>query len=254
MATLSTSTWGDPSATKHVLLIHGITSSSQCWYRIAHEFASRGYFVIAPDLLGHGHARRGTDYTIAAMVEELKPLLTLPGHDYEHPYQIVIGHSLGGVVASALIPFLECSRPVRVVLVDPPLKPPQETTAIYADAIANNFKNPKTPEEYLRENPLWTREDAILKYSSVGLCDSAAVRAILEQMKPWSFAHLLSSVPDNVKVTVLAADPAKVPCVREEDLKPYPHVTVKTVWGASHNIPRELPLVVVDTALEGTTS
>jgi hypothetical protein len=73
-------------------------------------------------------------------------------------------------------------------------------------------------------------------------------------MKPWSFAHLLSSVPDNVRVTVLAADPAKVPCVREEDLKPYPHVTVKTVWGASHNIPRELPLVVVDTALEGTTS
>ena len=44
MAALSASTWGDPTATKRVLLIHGITASSQCWYRIAQEFASRGKF------------------------------------------------------------------------------------------------------------------------------------------------------------------------------------------------------------------
>jgi len=55
-------------------------------------------------------------------------------------------------------------------------------------------------------------------------------------------------------VIVLAADPSKLPlpAVREEELKPYPDVTVKTVWGASHMIPLEFPLVVVGTALEGT--
>ena len=53
-------------------------------------------------------------------------------------------------------------------------------------------------------------------------------------------------------MTVLAADPSKAPCVRVEDLKAYPHVNAKTVWNASHMIPFEFPLVVVETALEGT--
>lgn len=46
MSALYTSTWGNPNATKHVLLIHGITASSQMWYRVAQEFASRGKFHI----------------------------------------------------------------------------------------------------------------------------------------------------------------------------------------------------------------
>ena len=62
------------------------------------------------------------------------------------------------------------------------------------------------------------------------------------------------TAPDNVKVTVLAADPSKFPCVREEDLRAYPDVTAKTVWGASHLIPFEVPQVVIETALQGTES
>ena len=77
---------------------------------------------------------------------------------------------------------------------------------------------------------------------------------LAQQNVPWSFSHLLSTAPDNVKVTVLAADPSKLPCVRAEDMKPYPHVIAKTVWGASHLIPLELPLVVVEAALEGIES
>lgn len=68
---------------------------------------------------------------------------------------------------------------------------------------------------------------------------------------PWSFSNQLLAAPDNVKVTVLAADPSKAPCVRVEDLEPYPHVIAKTVWGASHVIQLEFPLVVIETALEG---
>jgi len=74
---------------------------------------------------------------------------------------------------------------------------------------------------------------------------------LVQQNDPWSFSHQLSTVADNVKAIVLAADPSKAPYVREEELKPYPHVTAKTVWGASHMILFEFPLVVVETALEG---
>ncbi|KAI9570441.1 Alpha/Beta hydrolase protein [Boletus coccyginus] len=250
MAALSTSTWGDPTSTKHVLLIHGITCSSQFWHRIAQEFASRGYFVTAPDLLGHGNARRSSDYTITAMAEELRPLFATAGSN-DHPYHVVVGHSLGGIVATALFPLLKSTRPVRVILVDLPLELVPESTAFYRKLFGDMTRNPKTPEAYLKEYPLWTKEDAIFYSMSVHLCDAAVVEAIFDQNGPWSFSHQLLTVPDNVKAIVLAADPSKMPCVREEELKPYPHVTAKTVWDASHLIPLEFPLVVVETALEG---
>jgi hypothetical protein len=185
------------------------------------------------------------------LTEELRPLFTIPGHD-DPPYDVVVGHSLGGLVASALLPLLKCTRPVRVVLVDPPLEQTPEQVAFHRTLFGNTVRNPKTPEEIQHERPQCTKENAILFSLSVRLCDVAAVEAILDQNVPWSFSHQLSLAPDNVQLTVLAADPSKAPCVRVEDLKAYPHVNAKTVWNASHMIPFEFPLVVVETALEGT--
>ena len=198
MAGLSTSTWGDPAATKHVLLIHGIMGSSRSWHRIAQEFASRGkfhnqataehasdtflpdagYFVTAPDLLGHGCARRSSDYTIAALEEELRPLFTTGC--IHHFYDIVVGYSLGGVVAAALLPLLKSTRPVRVVLVDPPLEQTPESTAFYRKLFGDMIRNPKTPEAYLKEYPLWTMEDAIFCSMDLHLCNTAVVEAIFD--------------------------------------------------------------------------
>ncbi|KAG9308181.1 hypothetical protein JVU11DRAFT_12352 [Chiua virens] len=71
-----------------------------------------------------------------------------------------------------------------------------------------------------------------------------------QQNLPWSFSHLLSAAPDNVKLTVLAADPSMDDrCMTVEQAKPYPHVTAKTVWGASHNIQRDMPRAIVEAAL-----
>ncbi|KAH0828839.1 Alpha/Beta hydrolase protein [Lanmaoa asiatica] len=244
MAALCASTWGDPAATKHVLLIHGLTGSSQTWHRIAQELASRRYFVIAPDLLGHGNARRSSDYTVGALAEELRPFFTTAGGN-DHPFHVVVGHSLGGLVASALFPLLKSAQTVQVVLVDPPLELTPELVAHFRKLFHDNLRNPKTPEAYLQESPLWTREDAIFRSLSERLCDVATVETIFDVR-----LFILLGTPDNVKVTVLAADPSKGACVREEDLKPYPHVTAKTVWGASHLIPVEFPQVIIETALE----
>ncbi|KIJ60854.1 hypothetical protein HYDPIDRAFT_116719 [Hydnomerulius pinastri MD-312] len=249
---LSASTWGPPTAIKHVLLIHGLTSSSQVWYRVAQDFAARGYSVTAPDLLGHGTARRAvSDYTVSALAEEFRPLLTAtPASANGGRYDVVIGHSLGGLVALALLPLLKSDRPVRVVLVDPPLEQSPELVAHYRKLYPFNVRNPKTAEAHLEANPLWTKEDAAFKALSERLCDPVAVEAIFDQNVPWSFSHHLTTIPDNVNLTILAADPSKTPCVKEEDLKVYPHVIAKTVWGATHSIPREFPEVIVQSALE----
>ena len=55
-----------------------------------------------------------------------------------------------------------------------------------------------------------------------------------------------------MSVTVLAADPSRGAVVKEEDVKGFPGVAFKTVWGASHMIPIDAPQVIIETALQST--
>jgi pimeloyl-ACP methyl ester carboxylesterase len=75
-----------------LLLLHGVTNSSQTWEPVARELAG-SFTVIAPDLLGHGESAtpRG-DYSLGAHASGVRDLLTLLGHERA----TVVGHSLGG--------------------------------------------------------------------------------------------------------------------------------------------------------------
>ncbi|KAG9309714.1 hypothetical protein JVU11DRAFT_10390 [Chiua virens] len=238
MAALFASTWGDPNANNRVFLVHGISSSSLSWNHVALDFASRGKLLSTP--------RKAHDYIVSLrLVHGLRPFFT-----NDHRYDIVIGHSLGALVVSALLPLLKSSRSVHVVLSDPPLEQSPEQIAHHRETRVHSIRHPKSPDACQQENPLYTREDAIIKSMNIHLCDVAALEAIFDQNQPWSFSHLLSTAPDNVKLTVLAADPSKDACIREEDLKPYPHVTVKTVWGSPHTMHIAYPRDIVEVALQ----
>jgi pimeloyl-ACP methyl ester carboxylesterase len=78
-----------------LLLLHGVTNSSQTWEPVARALSER-FTLIAPDLLGHGDsaAPRG-DYSLGAHASGARDLLTALGHDHV----TVVGHSLGGGVA-----------------------------------------------------------------------------------------------------------------------------------------------------------
>jgi pimeloyl-ACP methyl ester carboxylesterase len=78
-----------------LLLLHGITNSSQTWERVA-PLLSRRFTVLAPDLLGHGESAtpRG-DYSLGAHAAGIRDVLTALGHKRV----TVVGHSLGGGIA-----------------------------------------------------------------------------------------------------------------------------------------------------------
>jgi pimeloyl-ACP methyl ester carboxylesterase len=78
-----------------LLLLHGITNSSETWEHVAGRLAER-FTVIAPDLLGHGQsaAPRG-DYSLGAHASGVRDLLTALGTERA----TVVGHSLGGGIA-----------------------------------------------------------------------------------------------------------------------------------------------------------
>ena len=78
-----------------LLLLHGVTNTSQTWEPVAAEL-SRSFTLIAPDLLGHGDSAtpRG-DYSLGAHASGVRDLLSLLGHEHA----TVVGHSLGGGIA-----------------------------------------------------------------------------------------------------------------------------------------------------------
>jgi pimeloyl-ACP methyl ester carboxylesterase len=78
-----------------LLLLHGVTNSSQTWERVAPLLSER-FTVIAPDLLGHGESAtpRG-DYSLGAHAAGVRDVLSALGHKRV----TVVGHSLGGGIA-----------------------------------------------------------------------------------------------------------------------------------------------------------
>lgn len=101
---------GDPA----LVLIHGITENRRMWHPLLSSLAE-GREVLAVDLRGHGESDIEAPYdpiTYATDVAETVQALGL-----ERP--LVIGHSLGGIVASAYAAVAPC---VGIVNIDQPLR------------------------------------------------------------------------------------------------------------------------------------
>lgn len=78
-----------------ILLVHGIAGSYDTWDLILSKLAER-FYVIAPDLLGHGRsAKPKGDYSLGAYASGLRDLLQV----LEVDSVTVVGHSMGGGVA-----------------------------------------------------------------------------------------------------------------------------------------------------------
>ncbi|MFI6330231.1 alpha/beta fold hydrolase [Micromonospora chersina] len=95
---------GDETGTRHLLLLHGMGATGEVWLPWAplleRHWAGRW---LAPDLAGHGWSPPLPGYSFDALaqrvVEGLGPVTERLG---PHDRLVLLGHSLGGVVALAL--------------------------------------------------------------------------------------------------------------------------------------------------------
>jgi pimeloyl-ACP methyl ester carboxylesterase len=100
---------GDP-----MLLIHGLTESGEAWGDIPERLAPMARVVVV-DLPGHGRSGRAPSYGLFDLVGAVGAVVA--AESLEKPR--VVGHSLGGTIASALA----VAVPVQsVVNVDQPLR------------------------------------------------------------------------------------------------------------------------------------
>jgi len=96
-----------------IILIHGITSSSENWKTVGPMLA-RDYTVLAPDLVGHGQsAKPRGDYSMGAFASGIRDLTMA----LDIGPATVIGHSLGGGVAMQFS-YQFPERAVRLALID----------------------------------------------------------------------------------------------------------------------------------------
>jgi pimeloyl-ACP methyl ester carboxylesterase len=184
------------------LLIHGVTSSSRTWWRVGPALAGRGFRVLAVDLPGHGASPRTVDElsladlagdvaeTVLAQVGETVP----PGAP--GPVDLLVGHSLGALVALELVR----ARPGfgrRLVVEDPPGPRSVDWAALAAGIEADTGRAAADPEPLRRDleaaNPSWPPGEAERRVADLADCDGRAVAAAARPGIAFDLAALLAA-------------------------------------------------------------
>ncbi|MFT5612058.1 MAG: pimeloyl-ACP methyl ester carboxylesterase [Arenicella sp.] len=103
-----------PSRAPNVLCLHGISNSRDTWYETVDRLRDR-FRVWTLDFRGHGHSDRAQRYLVEDYTSDAQAVLDQIGQP-----TIVVGHSLGAIVAVRLAQYP--NENVRAVfLEDPPM-------------------------------------------------------------------------------------------------------------------------------------
>lgn len=215
-----------------------MTMSSQSWEGVAQLLVADGFFVVAPNLLGHGW-RRSTNYRVSNIAEDLRPYFAM-GTSYD----VIIGHSFGGPVTLSLLPFLPKTQNTTVILLDPALELTEEKIKMNAPLVENELTRIRTPEEHMADNPAWSRRDCISRALGMAMCDRNAIE-MFRQNTPWSFSGLIKNIPPNVKITTLVSDP-KFNDILEHVPSDVERLNTRVLTGIGHWIQYELPQAIMD--------
>lgn len=108
-------TWGNP-ADPPILLLHGMLDQGATWEMVATRLAADGFYVVAPDLRGHGrsgHAPLCSEYHLVDFVADMDVIVQHwceAGQSLANQPITLVGHSMGSLVAA----MLAAARPDRI--------------------------------------------------------------------------------------------------------------------------------------------
>lgn len=214
------------AGSRTAVLIHGFMSDSRSWHRVTAELEHRGFRVLAVDLAGHGSSPRSRHYSPGAwaddVVETLQPILS-------GPPDLVMGHSLGGLVASLVA---ERLSPRTAIYIDPAFAFPRGPRgALYKVLFAIS---PRPRRSILaRLNPRWDATDIELELAGRRVWDRRTLLGMVDtrMLAPPSTLNAPSLV-------VLAEKSWLVPAPTAVQLRRL-GMTVETVPGSGHAVFRD---------------
>jgi pimeloyl-ACP methyl ester carboxylesterase len=229
MVQLPETTWGDPAAQRRALLVHGLTSSGATWWRVGEALADAGWRVTAVDLRGNGDAPVTESYTFADYAGDL------PGTGWD----VVIGHSLGGAVAT--LAGLREGFARRVVLLDPALVLP---TGKLEGLLEGELSELALDEEGFRAlRPAWHPLDVSLKAAATAKATAHMVERTIADNTPWTALDEAERLP--VPTLIIGGDHSvysMLPTATAEALvATNPLIEYRVVEGSGHSPHRDRP-------------
>lgn len=235
--TLPRIVWGEPSAARRALLVHGLGSSGALMWRLGDALAEAGWQATAVDLRGHGDAPRALDYSVAAYGADLAHTWPEGGGAWD----AVVGHSLGGA-SSTVAAASESDWTRRLVLIDPAIHVAARDASIVRRSQERAFADTRL-EVVQQEHPHWHPQDQELKVDAVLRASAWAVEQTSAQNQPWDVRAYAARLA--VPTHVIAADPAVYSIftgeLATEVLTANPRITMSIVEGAGHSLHRDRP-------------
>jgi pimeloyl-ACP methyl ester carboxylesterase len=210
------------------VLIHGIMSDSRAWHRVTDELQRRGFRVLAVDLAGHGASPRARRYSPRSwaddVIETLHPML-------DGPPDLVMGHSLGGLVASLVA---DRMSPRTAIYIDPAFAFPRGVRGLVTKLLFAASPRPRR-SILVRLNPKWDPADVEIELAGLRDWDR---RTLL------GFADTRPLVPPSTLVAptlvVLAERSLLITAPVAGALRRL-GMTVETVPGSGHAVFRDEP-------------
>ncbi len=129
--------WGEAERPP-LVLIHGGAAHAMWWSIIAPEL-SRQYYVIAPDLSGHGDSGRRETYPMEAWADEV---VAVSEEAAGGRPPVLVGHSMGGLVSIVAAAVHGEKRLAGAIIVDSPVRKPDPESDEGKGGRA--FRSPKT--------------------------------------------------------------------------------------------------------------
>jgi len=193
----------DGEALGSIALVHGVMALAETWWRIGPALAARGWHVVAVDLPGHGgNGHRDGALDLDALVEGVAARL-------DGPVDVLVGHSLGAIVALGLLA-RDPGAARALVLEEPPgpraIDLRALATVIVHDAAAVRSDRAPLVAREREANPRWDPGDVERSVRGIEEADSDAIVAALHGPLRWDLSALLAGV--DVPTLVLAAPDA----------------------------------------------
>jgi pimeloyl-ACP methyl ester carboxylesterase len=235
--------WGEPEDPP-LLLVHGVTSNLETFWRIGPAVAASGRHVIDVDLPGHGRTGgwRGRHRFIET-AEDLVGLIRAAGLDRAN--LAILGHSWGGMTVASLPS--AGFRPEWLVLLDPPALSRSDLLAFSQDPTERRYEDVDDAIEAIRASGVtWSDGDIRMKALGLTQMDEAAVRAIyLENDYDAGVGALSDPAAIGIPTWIIRGDPAQGGLIADEHVPALEERVgpdhVVTIAGAGHSPQRTHP-------------
>ena len=193
-------------------MLHGVISSAGSWSSVGPSLAARGWEVTAVDLPGHGEASRPK-----APADPVAELVAGAMGALPERVDVLVGHSLGAVVALAIAD-AHPGFARGLVLEDPPARSALDTELLASglEALGQAVRADRAGyhKQLRSSNPRWSDADVDQAVAALEACDTVEIARALRAGMWWDLPAMLAQVTCPVLLVAAPEVPGAIPIVQ----------------------------------------